>query len=293
MGTLPAMRLALIANDASGSGSTAAGEVAGALRRRGARVEVHRVREVCAPAGDPSALLEAGADRVVVAGGDGSVGGAAELAACLGVPLAVVPTGTANDFARSLDLPLDLDEACALAARERVRTTRVDVARAGDRAFVNAASAGLSVLAARRAHDLKPRLGPLAYAVGALRAGLTARPVRVRVVVDGHEAFSGAAWQVIVAGTGAFGGGAELDAADPADRRLDVAVLAAGPRAALVRRGWAMRAGGLADQDGVLHARGREIEVAGASTFNVDGEVLRLHVATFRTGGESVQIVIP
>ena len=48
--------------------------------------------------------------------------------------------------------------------------------------------------------------------------------------------------------TGAFGGGAELEVADEADRRLDVAVLRAGPRAALVRRAWGMRRGGLAGQ---------------------------------------------
>jgi diacylglycerol kinase family enzyme len=287
------MRLALIANDASGSGATGADRVAAALRRGGAEVEVHDVRDVCAPGGDPAAVLAAEPDRVVVAGGDGSVGGAAELAARLGVPLAVVPTGTANDFARSLGLPLDLDDAAALAAGEPARTERVDLARAGGRAFVNAASAGLSVLAARRARDLKPRLGPLAYAIGALRAGLTARPVRVRVTVDGREAFAGEAWQVIVAGTGAFGGGAELDAADPQDRRLDVAILEAGPRAALVRRAWGMRAGGLARQAGVRHERGREVEVTGAHTFNVDGEVLRLDPAAFATGGESVEVVLP
>ena len=143
--------------------------------------------------------------------------------------LAVVPTGTANDFARALGVPLDVEAAVALAGRADPARRPVDVARAGDRAFVNAASAGLSVLAARHAHDLKPRLGPVAYAVGALRAGVTARPVRVRVRVDGEEAFAGEAWQVIVAGTGAFGGGAELEVADEADRRLDVAVLRGRP----------------------------------------------------------------
>ncbi|HSD78409.1 MAG TPA: hypothetical protein VLA98_13440, partial [Solirubrobacteraceae bacterium] len=183
--------------------------------------------------------------------------------------------------------------AAALAAGARPRLRRVDVARAGDRAFVNAASAGLSVHAARRAHGLKARLGPLAYAVGALRAGLTARPLHVAVAVDGRDAFTGAAWQVIVAGTGAFGGGAELDAADPQDRRLDVAVLEAGPRPALVRRAWGMRAGGLASQRGVRHARGTRVEVRGAATFNVDGEVLRLDPASFTTGDEHVEVVVP
>jgi diacylglycerol kinase family enzyme len=290
------VRLALLVNDAAGAGAhgpAAPDALAAALRARGAAVDVHDVREVCGPDGDPSGVLASGPERVVVAGGDGSVGAAADLAARLGVLLAVVPTGTANDFARALGVPLDLDAAVALAGRPDPARRPVDVARAGDRPFVNAASAGLSVLAARHAHDLKPRLGPVAYAVGALRAGITARPVGVRVRVDGEEAFAGDAWQVIVAGTGAFGGGAELEVADEADRRLDVAVLRAGPRAELVRRAWGMRRGGLADQRGVLHRRGRVIEVDGPPTFNVDGEVLRLAPARFAIDGTVVEVAVP
>jgi diacylglycerol kinase (ATP) len=287
------MRLALLSNDASGSGATSAERVASALRARGAEVEVHDVREVCAPGGDPAVVVATRPDRIVVAGGDGSVGGAAEVAVDLDVPLAVVPTGTANDFARSLDLPLDVDRACALAAARVPRTTPVDLARAGTRAFVNAASTGLSVVAARRAHAFKPRLGALAYALGALRAGLAARPARLRVTVDDEVVHDGDAWQVIVAGTGAFGGGSELDAARRDDRRLDVAVIPGGARIGLLRRAWAMRRGDLAAQEGVLHRRGRVVEVDGASSFNVDGEVLELERPRFAIDGGTVEVVVP
>jgi len=54
-----------------------------------------------------------------------------------------------------------------------------------------------------------------------------------------------------------------------------------------------MRAGGLARQRGVRHARGRDVRVTGADTFNVDGEVLRLNPASFHTGGETVEVVVP
>ena len=87
------------------------------------------------------------------------------------------PVGTANDFARALGLPEDLAEAVELAATGR-RTERLDLGRVGERPFVNAASAGLSPVAAREAHGLKRALGPLAYTVGALRAGLFADPGR-------------------------------------------------------------------------------------------------------------------
>jgi diacylglycerol kinase (ATP) len=280
------MRLALVANDAAGSGVTAE-QVADRLRAGGA--ELTAVVGV----GEPERAAATGPDRLVVAGGDGSIGPAAAAAGSTEIPLAVIPTGTANDFARALDLPLDLQEACALATDPGARLRALDLARAGRRPFVNAASAGLSVIAARRARPLKSSLGPLAYAAGALRAGLAAHPLDCRVVVDGAERYAGRAWQVIIAGTGAFGGGSQVEAADEADGRLDVAVLEAGPRVALVRRAWAMRRGDVTDLAGVRHARGRRIEVDGhvAGDFNVDGEVCRLHPACFETGGERFRVV--
>ena len=108
-------------------------------------------------------------------------------------------------------------------------------------------------------------LGPLAYAVGALRAAATAAPLRCTVRVDGEPVFEGAAWQVIVAVTGAFGGGSERRRRRPQDGVLDVAVLPAGSRAGLARRAWGLRRGTIAEQRGVEHHRGAVIEVGAAA----------------------------
>jgi YegS/Rv2252/BmrU family lipid kinase len=284
----------LVTNAASGRG-TDGDRVAALLRAAGARVSVHAFD----PEGAEDAVADAaaaaaaeGPDRLAVAGGDGSIGPVAVHAAAADLPLAVIPTGTANDFARALELPLDLEEACTLAATE-TRERPIDLLRAGDRPFLNAASAGLSVIAAHSARPLKRRLGPLAYAVGALKAGFTAKPLRCRVTADGAQLFAGEAWQVIVAGTGAFGGGSELDEADPSDRLVDVAVVEAGPRAALVRRAWGMRGGNLTAQRGVHHARGRtiQLELPPRTPFNVDGEVCSVAPAHFCARGERVRVV--
>ena len=56
-------------------------------------------------------------DRLVVAGGDGSIAPAAAAAGAAGIPLAVVPAGTANDFAERLGLPSDVAAACELAVQ--------------------------------------------------------------------------------------------------------------------------------------------------------------------------------
>jgi diacylglycerol kinase (ATP) len=281
------MRVALIVNRASGGGTDAAA-IADALREHGAQPTVHAL--------NGSAVEVAGTrpERYVVAGGDGAIGPVAALAAAAGVPLAVIPTGTANDFARAMELPTDPWAAVALAADPRAGTREVELLRACDRPFVNTAAAGVSVPAAQGAQRLKRALGAAAYAAGAVRAGLTARPLRCRALVDGRELFAGSAWQVIVAGTGAFGGGARIDAADAGDGLVDVAVLPAGSRATLVRHALAMRSGTLTEQPGVRHARGREVvlDVPRGTCFNVDGELCRIEPARFRSRGERVAVVV-
>ncbi len=278
--------MTLVANARSG-GTDASGAVAAALRARGAGVAVLDVGAVEAAAEDDP-------ERLVVAGGDGSIGPAAAVAARAGVPLAVVATGTANDFARALGLPREVGAACALAADPDASTRAIELAWAGERPFVNAASCGLSVLAARRAAPLKPRLGPLAYAAGALRAGLTGRAVAATVRCDGRVVHDGPAWQVVVGATGAFGAGSGLEEADPGDGLLDVVAVGAGSRAALVRRAWGLRRGRGARQPGVAHARGARIEVAVApgTRWNVDGEVCALGPAAFRAQAGAVEVVV-
>jgi diacylglycerol kinase (ATP) len=264
------MRIALAANRASGGGFDPQPLVE-AMRAAGAEVEVRG----CGPH-DLDALAATRPDRLAVAGGDGTIGPVAELAGRIGAPLGVIPTGTANDFARAHGLPDDPLEAARLA----VTGTRMEALELGfladGRPFVNAASAGLATGAARRADALKRRLGPLAYAAGALRAALSERPLRVHVRADGATVYDDGCWQVIVAVTGAFGGGSGVEEADPGDGVLDVVVIPGGSRLALVRRAWGLRAQTIAQQRPTDHLRGAVVEVelpAGRTEINVDGEI--------------------
>jgi diacylglycerol kinase (ATP) len=275
------MRLALLANPTSGRGRAA--EAERLLRHHGAEVRRFALDERDdAVAWNP--------ERIAVAGGDGSLGSAAEAAARAGIPLAVVPVGTANDFARALGLPLNLADACRVATTGAA-TRRLELAWIGERPFVNAASVGLAPAAARVAHGMKAVLGPLAYSVGALYAGISAHPVACRVSCDGAPIFNGPAWQVTVAATGAFGGGSAVDA-DPHDGRLDVVVIEAGSRARLVVHAYALRAGKLESRRDVLSARTREVQVdTDARAFNVDGEVVDVDDARCRVQAQAFALV--
>lgn len=310
------MRIALVANDKSGSAG-AARTVADVLRGESADVDELPLTALCdGPASvDEERMVEAaerltaeraGADRIVVAGGDGSIGPAALLALRAGLPLAVVPAGTANSFARWLGLPLDVEEAARLAARADVVTMTVEVASADGRPFVNVASTGLAVIAARGARPLKRVLGPLAYAAGAARAGATGKPLRTAVLTgrpdganpaEGAEAgqaelWRGEAWQVAVAASGAFGGDSGTGGVNPRDGKLDVAIVEAGARRHLLRHALAMSRGRLVREDDVTHVRSRavELDVPPGTPFNVDGELLPLERARFEVLG-TIEVV--
>jgi diacylglycerol kinase family enzyme len=292
---MTAMRLGLVANTKSGAADRAA-DVERLLREAGGEVRVLDFDRVCQALDRPLPEV-AGVDRIVAAGGDGSLGPAAVQAMEAKVPLAVVPIGTANSFARWLELPLDVGAAARLATRPDASTRHAEVAHADGRPFVNVAATGLSVLAAHEARPFKRRLGPLAYAVGAARAAATGRPLHTKVVCDGREVWQGDAWQVLVAATGAFGGESSTGGVDPTDHRLDVAIVEAGPRLALLRRAYGMRRGRLVDQGPVRHERGARVELeidgddSGVS-FNVDGEVLDLGELTFEVLG-GLEVVAP
>jgi diacylglycerol kinase (ATP) len=298
------VRLALVANPKSGTAPDPAC-LARMLGADGAQVAISAIQDLAADDGGPDAegLARAQAqlgkdgppDRIVVAGGDGSIGIAALVAAEMRIPLAVVAAGTANDFARAMNLPLDIDEACALARDPNAATRHAELALAGDRPFVNAAATGLSVVAAREARPHKSRLGPLAYAVGSLKAAATADPLRCHIACDGDTCWEGRAWQVVVGATGAFGGGSEIGGTRAGDGMLDVAIVPAGSRIGLARRAAGMRRGRLTEQSDVAHHRAATIEVdveGRKQTFNVDGEVCPCEPARFTLRDGGFQVVV-
>lgn len=141
--------------------------------------------------GVEDALREAadsGGDVVMVGGGDGTISAAAASLAGSDKALAVLPAGTMNLFARSLDIPLDLDAAVLALGGGKVRA--VDVARAGDRIFVHQFSVGLhaKLVRLREKHSFRSRPGKM---WASFRAGFSAflRPPRLaaELTVDGRR----------------------------------------------------------------------------------------------------------
>lgn len=124
--------------------------------------------------------IESGAATVIVGGGDGTLSQCAGVLVGTNLAMAVLPLGTGNTLARSLGIPLDLQEAAQAIARGHVET--MDVGRVNGRVFLNSVTLGLS---ASIAHALdsktKKRLGGLSWFVVGAKIVLKHRALRLQV----------------------------------------------------------------------------------------------------------------
>ena len=113
--------------------------------------------------------------------------------------------------------------------------------------------------------------------------------------VDGAEVFAGGAWQVIVACTGAFGGGSGIGAADATDGDLDVVIVPAGSRLALARRAWGLRTRTIERQKAVPHFEGRVVSVAlpVGTELNCDGEIRDGGLERVTARANAFRLVVP
>jgi YegS/Rv2252/BmrU family lipid kinase len=210
------------------------------LRARFGRVPVY-------PASDPgdaetlAAELAPEVDVLLVFGGDGTVH---EVANGLplggdGPPVALLPGGTGNDLARAIGIPPDP----VAAATELVdaRPRRLDMLDCGPRRAANGINAGFAAAATGvLSRRVKLVLGPVAYVVGGLRAGIDPPTWPARVEVDG-TVVEGEALAVVVGNGGSFGGGRWLiPDADVGDGLLDVLVVPAAVSKARLARHLAM-----------------------------------------------------
>jgi diacylglycerol kinase family enzyme len=213
----------LIVNPRSGNSSPSAGELCAEARSRG--LAVHELAD-----GDDSEAVARSADASAIgmAGGDGSLGLVAGVAVERDLPFVCIPFGTRNHFAR--DLGLDrADPIAALAAFDSGVERRVDLARAGERAFLNNASLGVYAdLVRRREHHR--RRGVALARLRALSRSLHDRRPRP-LTLDGEQADV----RVLLVGNNAY----TLDAFELGTRdRLDEGLLHVYLVGGLLPSGW-------------------------------------------------------
>lgn len=260
--------------------------------------EVHSPQDVS----DLPAILRATSDReikrVIVAGGDGTIGKVANalLPDFSNLELGIIPLGTANDMARSLDLPLtDLDAAFEMAVNGS--TTAIDVIHAYNGVssyFVNAATGGFGgEVTAALSNKNKHLWGPFSYWMTAMAKLVDLHAFELRIEVDGepsqHRVYGiGLANGRFVGGGFPIAGSALLN-----DGLLDLVVIPELPPLELLGAGVSFVMGSQSDAATIVTKRARRVVVQASPgmSFSLDGEPTHAFDASFEVMPATLRVV--
>jgi diacylglycerol kinase (ATP) len=279
--------LLVITNDDAGTADDEALRSALDILREKCSVDVQSTSK---PGELDGVLQRAASRRIVVAGGDGSLH--AVIAALYRrheldrAVLGLLPMGTGNDFARSLEIPLDVEAAAQVVLSGDVRPLDLIVDELGE-VVVNNVHVGAGAEASKRGAAIKERLGQIGvgklnlgkigYPMGAVMSAFDEPSVHLHVELDGKVVTDVDDPVLMVSiGNGAHvGGGTELTPdADPEDGRVDVMISHA--VGGLAKLGYVLhlRRGEHHRRDDVQYLRGSQVTISGDSFWiSADGEI--------------------
>jgi YegS/Rv2252/BmrU family lipid kinase len=234
------------------------------------------------------------ADLVIVCGGDGSVSSAAIAAMESGLPMGIIPMGTANDLARTLDIPTDLLQAADVIVRGETRL--IDVGTVNGHAFINVASIGLSSeLAQGLDPALKKRFGRLGYALAALRVLTRAAPFEARITEKG-TANEVETYQIAIGNGRHYGGGNVVEeTAEIDDGHLDLYSLEVTNlwKLALMLRSFRSGTHGAWREVRTARCIEFDIETKRPMPVNTDGEIVTATPAHFKVHPRAISVFAP
>ena len=285
---------ALIVNVHSRKGEALFEQAREKLEAAGVRlIAAHAVR-------DPERLQEtvreavgSGAPMVIVGGGDGSLSGTVDELVGKDCVFGVLPLGTANSFARTLGIPLDLDGAVQVIAQGRRR--RIDLGMIDHDYFVNAASLGLSPMIGKTVpHKLKRYLGRIGYLIWAVKCSVGFRAFRL-TIDDGQAERRMWSTEVRIL-NGSYHGGVELSDRADVDSGEIVVQAVVGRSHARLAWDWYAKFFKLRDRDAQTEEfRGQSfrIETRPRQRISIDGEVVATTPATVKVAAGAIDVAVP
>ena len=233
------------------------------------------------------------APMVIVGGGDGSLSSFVDFFIGTDVVFAFLPLGTANSFARTVGIPLDLDGAIKVIATGEPR--KIDVGCINGDYFLNAAAMGIAPKVAETVpHGLKRKLGRLGYLLWASWSAANFRAFRVKLD-DGKRTVRMWATEVRIA-NGRYHGGIEL--IENADLKSGEIVIQVVTGRSVLKLGWSYFAAATklkARRQTVREFVGQKFTLSTKPRMRVsiDGEVARETPLEISAVPDAVTIAVP
>ena len=284
----------LIVNAHSRKGETLFRQAKEKLEAAGIRLTAaHAVHDPSKLNDTVRAAVREGAPMVIVGGGDGSLSCTVDDVVDKVCVFAVLPLGTANSFARTLGLPLDIDGAVAAIANGRRR--RIDLGMIDGDYFVNAAALGLSPMIGDTVPPkLKRHLGRIGYLAWAIRCVVRFRPFRL-IIDDGNRVHRLWTTEVRIF-NGRFHGGVELTETTDVDSGDIVIQAVTGRSLARLVWDWYAKFFKLGSRDATTtEFRGKELrlDTKPRHRISIDGEPLARTPVTVRVAERAIDVVVP
>ena len=236
-----------------------------------------------------------GAQMVIAGGGDGTLSMCANYLAGTPVALAALPLGTGNTFARSVGLPIQLEDAIQTIAEGHIEA--IDVGKCNGEVFLNSVSLGFSAaLAGALTGEVKKKLGLLAWPVTGIKMASRHRPLLLRVSSE-QETFVARTHQLMVAnGRYVAGSFKASEEASVQDNELTVFALGGASRGEFIKAAilWAFKHDFNGPGTHFFETQKLTVRSLGrAATANVDGETDHQTPLEIEVWPRALRVVVP
>ena len=287
------MRFKLIANPAAGRNAKAQiRQAMQMLTAAGAAVSLDLTRgqgdAVKLAADIPTAEF----DRIIVAGGDGTINEVINGLASPTLPLAILPIGTTNVFAIETGLPQLLQDACDLALNGM--PTPIRVGRAGQRRFLLMAGIGFDAAVVQQVNPkVKRAIGKGAYLLSAFNTLIGYTDSLLQITDENGRHYSG--YSLIISNASCYGGAFRLTPnASIFHDCFEVCLLRCSGRQTLLRAGLALLTGRPLAPPRAEIFTCRSLKVSGAGVpVQLDGDYFGTLPLDFSIDPDRLQIVLP
>ncbi|HET9637972.1 MAG TPA: diacylglycerol kinase family protein [Allosphingosinicella sp.] len=284
----------LIVNAHSRKGQALFAEAAEKLRAAGVElIAAHAIRDPRLLVPTVKEAVRSGAPMVIVGGGDGSLSYTVDEVVDRECVFALLPLGTANSFARTLGIPLDLDGAIHVIATGQRR--RIDLGMINDDYFANCAAMGLSPMIGEGVpHNLKRYLGRVGYLIWAVWCLIRFHAFRLNVRGDGIDETLWAT-EVRIANGGHHGGVELIESAEVDSGQIIVQAVVGRRASSLIwdwfAKYWKLPARHRTTRE--FHGAELRIETRPRQRISIDGEVLARTPVVARVAQCAIEVVVP
>ena len=235
---------------------------------------------------------QAGFDRIIAAGGDGTLNEVINGLVPSAIPLAFIPFGTTNVFALEVDIPFDVEQACAVALHGQ--PCPVCLGLAGNTRFLLMAGIGFDAeVVAGVSLPLKRRVGKLAYLVSALKVLLRPMADAIEIVDEQGRRYQGT---FAIIGNGRYYGGrfSLTPQASLQDDTLEVCLFRHRGRLGFLCSMIKVALGRPLAENDAWRFKGRELIVTGAkAAVQLDGDYYGRLPQTFRASFGELTLIYP